>query len=129
MGAYEYQGAALGGFDRWLQQYGLPIGGSADFIDSDDDGLNNWQEWRCRTDPTNTSSVLRLLAPSPSTNGVNVSWQSVTGVSYNLECSTNIGPSPRFTMLATNLPGQAGTTTFTDTNVILAPRFYRVGTP
>jgi len=42
--------------------------------------------------------------------------------------STNLTATPRFTPLATNLPGQSGTTTYTDTNAAAAPRLlYRVG--
>ena len=42
--------------------------------------------------------------------------------------STNLSASPPFTLLAPNLPGQPGTTTYTDTNAdSLAPLFYRVG--
>ena len=41
----------------WLQQFGLPTDGSLDMVDTDGDGLNNWQEWRCGADPTNASSV------------------------------------------------------------------------
>jgi len=45
-----------------------------------------------------------------------------------VECSTNLAATPRFTPLATNLPGQPGTTTFTDTNGVgPGPFFYRVG--
>ena len=52
----------------------------------------------------------------------------MAGVSYFLERSTNLATTPRFTPLATNLPGQAGATTYTDTNPVpLAPLFYRVG--
>jgi hypothetical protein len=128
IGAYEFQGAGMSKFIGWLQQYGLPTDGSADFTDSDGDRLNNWQEWRCRTDPTNALSVLRLLSPSPAGSDVNVSWQSVAGVSYFLERSTNLAGSPPFRPLATNLTGQADTTTYTDANAAGAPpRSYRVG--
>ena len=66
----------------WLQRYGLPTDGSADYADPDADGHNNWQEWRCRTDPTNALSVLRLLSARPAGTNVTVTWQSVAGVNY-----------------------------------------------
>jgi hypothetical protein len=128
MGACEFQSPASIISYAWLQHYGLPTDGAADFTDSDGDHLNNWQEWQCRTDPTNALSVLRLFAPLPAGNDVNVMWQSVAGVSYFLERSTNLRASPPFQVLATNLTGQADATTYTDTNTVGAPpRFYRVG--
>jgi PKD repeat protein len=127
IGPYEFQAPASLISYAWLQQYGLPLDGSADTTDPDGDRLNNWQEWRCGTDPTNASSVLRLLTPLPVANDVNVSWLSAAGVSYFLERSTNLAASPPFLPLATNLTGQAGTTTFTDTNAIPStPAFYRI---
>jgi hypothetical protein len=124
MGACEFQGP----FDTWLAQYGLPTNGSADFIDSDHDGLNNWQEWICGTCPTNPLSALRLLPPSITTTNATLTWQSVAGVNYFLERSTNLASSPPFSLLVPNLPGQPGTTTFTDTNATgPGPFFYRVG--
>jgi hypothetical protein len=72
--------------------------------------------------------VLRLLSASLTGTNLTVSWQSVAGVTYFLERSTNLWASPPFSLLATNLPGQPGTTTYTDTNAAaLAPLFYRVG--
>jgi hypothetical protein len=128
IGAYEFQGPGSVISYAWLQQYRLPTDGSADATDPDADGLNTWQEWRCQTDPTNALSALRLLSASPAGTNVTVSWQSVEGVSYFLERSTNLWASPPFTLLAPNLPGQPGTTSFTDTNAAsLSPLFYRVG--
>jgi hypothetical protein len=128
IGAYEFQGPGSTISYAWLQQYGLPTDGSADFTDPDRDGLNNWQEWRCGTCPTSASSALRLLSPQRTGTNVTVTWQSVAGVSYLLECCTSLSPSPLFTPLATGIPGQPGTTSFTDTDATNAGLyFYRVG--
>ena len=99
IGAYEFQGPGSVISYAWLQQYGLPTDGSADATDPDADGLNTWQEWRCLTDPTNALSALRLLSASPAGTNVTVSWQSVAGVNYFLERSTNLSatrPSRRW---------------------------------
>jgi hypothetical protein len=45
--------------------------------------------------PTNSLSALRLPTASPADNGVTVIWQSVSGVSYFLEASTNLSPRRR----------------------------------
>ena len=122
IGAYEFTGP----FDGWLQGCGLPTDGSADFIDSDGDGMNNWQEWICGTDPTNPLSALRLLSPSITSTNATVTWQSVAGVNYFLERGANLAVP--FTLLATNIVGQAGATSYADTNATGAgPFFYRVG--
>ena len=128
IGAYECQSPALLAYFTWLQSYSLPTDAGALYADSDGDGMNNWQEWRCGTCPTNSLSVLQMLSVSNAVSGVTVSWQSVAGVNYFLECSTNLSATPCFTGVATNLPGQPGTTTYTDTNAVGAgPFFYRVG--
>jgi len=83
---------------------------------------------RTLTNLTNALSVLHLLSASQDGTNVTVSWQSVAGMSHFLECSTNLSATPRFTPLATILPGQPGTTTYTDTNAAsTGPFFYRVG--
>jgi hypothetical protein len=131
IGAYEFQPSGSVIPLAWLQQYGLPTDGSADFIDSDGDGMNNWQEWVSGTVPTNSLSVLRLLSATPNGSDVTVSWQSVAGVNYYVTRGTNLGASfipskTNFVIVATNIIGQAGTTSYTDTNVI-GSFFYRVG--
>ncbi len=128
IGAYEYQGAGMSEFIGWLQQYGLATDGSADFADPDGERLNNWQEWNCGTVPTNALSALRLLKPSVAGTNLSVRWESVSGKRYSLERSTGLRTNASFLTLATNLLGQAGTTTFTDTNAAASGlRFYRVG--
>jgi hypothetical protein len=128
IGAYEFQAPISQISYAWLQQYGLPIDADTDASDLDGDGLNNWQEWHCATDPTNALSALRLLAPFTTSANVTVSWHSVAGVNYFLERSTNLSQPLAFTSLATNIPGQSVTTTYADTDALgTGPFFYRVG--
>ena len=128
MGAYEFQSPSSAISYAWLQQYGLPINGSTDYADPDGDGMNNWQEWRADTVPNNASSALRMLSSTGNASGVSVSWQSVSTRSYWVERATNLTMRPAFSTIATNIPGQAGTTTYADTNAVgSGPFFYRVG--
>jgi len=47
---------------------------------------------------------------------------------YLLERATDLGAVPPFQLLQTNITGQAGITTYTDTNATgPGPFFYRVG--
>ena len=127
MGAYEFQGAGAGEFIGWLQQNGLATDGSADFSDSDGDGINNWQEWIAGTNPANALSRL-LLSATPGSLGVSVTWPSTSSRTYFIERSTNLAALPAFAILITNVPGQSGTTTYTDSTAIgPGPFFYRVG--
>jgi hypothetical protein len=128
MGAYEFQNPASIISYAWLHQYGLATDGSADFMDPDQDGMNNWQEWVCGTDPTNAASVLRMLIPGPGPSSATVTWLSVTNRSYFLQRAGDLSAQPAFLTLATNIPGRLGGTTFTDTNTAgTGPFFYRVG--
>jgi hypothetical protein len=126
IGAYEYQGTGSVISYAWLQHYGLPTDGSADFAHADVDGMNNWQEWVCGTCPTNPLSALCLLSAAPAGTDVTVTWQSVAGVNYFLERSANL--TTAFTLLATNILGQPDTTTYGDNHATGAgPFFYHVG--
>ncbi len=128
LGAYELQEAVPGEFLGWLEQYHLPTDGSADFADFDGDRLNNWQEWRCGTDPTSADSGLRLFLPEPVGADVALRWESVSNRCYFVERGTDLSSAARFLTIATNLAGLAGTTMFTDTNAAGARMyFYRVG--
>jgi hypothetical protein len=128
VGAYEFQGAGVGELTAWLEGYGLPKDGSADFADTDADGMNNWGEWRSDTIPTNALSVLRMVSAVSSPLGANVTWQSVGTRSYWLERATNFGVALPFESIATNVVGVAGAKTYTDPSATNGgPYFYRVG--
>lgn len=128
IGAYEFQTPTSVISYAWLQRYGFPTGGSADYADPDGDHMNNWQEWRAGTDPTNAASFLQLLNPSQGSTGVSITWQSGAGVIYFLERSTNLTIAP-FPIIQSNIIGSAVTTTYTDTtaDTNAGPYYYRVG--
>ena len=129
LGAYEVQDATTNRFVAWLSQHGFPIQVWSDSADMDGDGRNNWQEWVADTNPTNALSLLRLFPLTGGVSWVVVSWQSLTNRTYSVERSTNLGAAPPFQPLATGIIGQAGTTSYTDTNAPSAgPTFYRVVT-
>lgn len=113
---------------RWLGQYGLAANSSSDSADADGDGLSNYGEWRSGTIPTNAASALRMLAPAAGVSGVAVSWRSISLKKYWLERAEDLSLPLPFQIVATNIPGNGGSKTFTDTSATNAgPYFYRVG--
>jgi hypothetical protein len=115
--------------DGFEVSHGLNPADAADgSADPDGDGMNNWQEWIAGTIPNDALSALRLFNPSNDASGITVRWQSVFGRRYFLERGTNPGAQPPISLLTSNIVGQAGTTSYTDTNAIgPGPFFYRVG--
>jgi hypothetical protein len=91
IGAYEYQGTGSVISYAWLQQYGLPIDGSADLTDLDLDGADNFQEWMADTVPTNAASFLNLTINS-SRLPVTVAIASSAARLYTLLSCTNLTP-------------------------------------
>lgn len=119
-------------FHAWLAAHGLPSDGSADYVDSDRDGMNNWQEYVAGTDPTNANSVFRLISGKQLPNtGFVLSWSSESNRFYDLGRATNLTAGTNaFTTptSGTNLPATPPVNTYTDSvrgaDVL---RFYRIG--
>jgi hypothetical protein len=125
--AYEFQLPSSVISYAWLQSYGLPTDGTADYTDSDSDGMNNWQEWIAGTCPIDSNSAFRMLTPVANLSPVTLTWQSTTNRTYWLHRAPNSATPLCFTCLASNIPGGPGTTSFSDTNAPASVSLYRVG--
>ncbi len=130
IGAYEVQNPTSVISFAWLEANGLPINGSADFADSDGDGMNNYDEWLAGTDPHNASSLLKMYAPVVGVSGTNiVSWQGVSGRLYFVQRSVNLAGGHPFATVASDVVGQAGINSYPDAPMPGSnPVFYRVWT-
>lgn len=125
VGAYEYQGSGIGEFIGWLQQFGLAVDGSADYADSDGDGMNNWLEWLSGTTPTNAASVFAVKTLKATSSDTTLSWSTVSNLTYQLQSATNL-TAPVWLDLGS--PITATTNSVSVTNAIIPDeqRFYRV---
>jgi hypothetical protein len=118
-------------FHTWLASYGLPTDGSADYLDSDGDGMNNWQEYLAGTNPTNANSVFRITGAQMIPGGKLVlRWLSVSNRMYDVMRGTNLAAATNaFLPLpgATNLTGTPPVNVWTDSVSGVSTRaFYRL---
>ncbi len=127
-----HEAADLDGNDR-IQNAVVDIGAVESawwgmFADVDADGFTDWTEVEVTgTDPTNASSFLGMMDGSVEAVGMVIRWQSVEGLLYHVDRSLNLMASPAFQPLTSNITGQPGTTTVTDTTATAqSPYFYRV---
>jgi len=103
-------------------------------VDSDGDGLSNWQEILAGTDPDDASSHLRItasaLASAPDSHAVFVlSWTSIPGLSYSVWRAPD--PNGPFAPVASGLIAVGRSTTHLDAPPSGSSCFYsiRMDTP
>src|SRR5204863_6437256 len=99
-------------------------------LDSDGDGLTNWQEYVAGTNPADAASVLKLAAAvggGAGANAVALSFEAMPNRGYALQCRDTLATNAAWSVV-TNVPASAASHTVQVTNALpagLAPRFYR----
>jgi hypothetical protein len=124
IGAYEFQAPVSQISYAWLQHYGLPVNAFTDSSDPDGDGVDNYQEWLARSDPTNPFSFPPLLTLIPYGANIFLIWPT-NAVGFTLQSTTNLNPP---IIWNTNSPGPV---VIGNQNVVINPasnprQFYRL---
>ena len=113
----------------WRQEnFGTSVndGEAADTADPDGDGWTNQQEYVSGTDPKSRTSLLKFSQVNAVGGDTQLSFATVAGKSYRLECSDNLAPDS-WMIVQDNISGTGSPVTYTDPNgASLAKRFYRI---
>lgn len=82
-------------YDLWAAGFfpGHPTPQSGQAYDADGDGQDNYSEYLAGTNPTQSSSVMRILTMTRASDGTNVTlnWASDTGKKHQIESSATAG--------------------------------------
>ncbi|MEI6890718.1 MAG: hypothetical protein V5783_00980 [Pontiella sp.] len=108
----------------WLEEYGLTE--ADDEVDTDLDGLKNWEEYIAGTDPTDSASVLELNSITVLTNGFVLTWQSVEGKSYSVITNSSLMFSQPG-VIVSDIQGLSSETSYTTTVSEASSVFYEIG--
>jgi hypothetical protein len=115
--------------ENWRHAYfGTPdnSGDAADFADPDGDGAVNVEEYVAGTDPTSSTSVLRISSLDVSGDDIVVSFPTVSGKTYRLEGSDTL-EGDSWTIVQDDIPGTGDIVQVVDPEASAHPsRFYRV---
>ncbi len=77
--------------DYWEIRYGMnPTDPSDALIDTDLDTMDNLDEYRSRTDPTNANSLLKINLMDTTGDTMQIGWPSHDDLQYRLKESTNL---------------------------------------
>jgi hypothetical protein len=111
--------------DYWALQYGFnPLDPSVANADPDGDGLSNLQEFMAGTDPTSSTSIMRITSITRAGNVNTITWDSVNGKTYHLQ-STDTLTGPFIDVGGPDITASGPSTFTTDTTAVVG-RFYRV---
>ena len=90
----------------WLHNYGLPTDGSADYLDTDGDHVNNWQEWQADTSPIDANDLLHITNFIRSGTYNRLSWTSKPTRLYQVQRRATLNESsPWETVITNDVPG------------------------
>jgi len=109
--------------DGWVVQYGFGVSDDIATLDSNNNGLSNWQSYIAGINPTNENARFVLLAPELGESLV-FSWDTLPGRRYKLFARTNLLTGAwEIIHEASGTGGQGSFTNDLDTPV----RYYRIG--
>ncbi|MDB6029248.1 MAG: phosphohydrolase [Verrucomicrobiales bacterium] len=115
--------------DAWETTYGITDPNA----DADGDGQSNLAEYLANTNPTNGTSVLKIIGATHQESGLfDLTWASIGGTRYRIQSTPTL--TNTFTDLIRFIDvemdsapyGSPSTQSFTDTTQTNASRFYRV---
>jgi hypothetical protein len=101
-------------------------GKAADSADPDGDGMTNAQEFAAGTDPDSRASALKISSVAKSGNDMLVSFPTIAGKTFRLDCSSTL-QSGSWTTVQDGIAGTGDTVQITDIGGALQPRrFYHI---
>ncbi len=120
----------LGAPAAWLASHGLAQDGLQGFVDSDEDGVNDYREWWYGTDPTDADEAFAVTGGGrvDATSKVKLVWMSAPQDTFTVERSTDL-IYKNFVVIANGLPANAvsNRTEFIDNDSVTnQAAFYRV---
>ena len=128
IGAYEVVNPlADSDADALVDTNELAIGTDPTLADTDGDGMRDGAEVRAGTDPRDAGSAFRIveIAPTDSSNRLELRWTSATARTYRLFESSNLLSD--FSCVASNIPAHPPANTFTNETGGKVYMYYRIG--